>query len=339
MRLLTVEQQRPGSRIAPRRHATLRRSGMDTASASSLLQALSGLQLGASDAATGNRVTVEGLAWGVDASGALELGLRELQAASLRLAADALPARRGGAPTPAWTLAPLAGAEGVLRAQITDAHLMFDADVTVPIGQGQVDFDKAAVEHVGPDSRMGVSPLGVYVDAPNGRSYLYQFPETPVAGVEFEKRGALLGPWVTGRGRLQLQPFAEGFVPQGVGAAAQGVTAPSRVLLERTALSGHVQLGDGRVAAGSFEAELAGRAERHNLLRVHSPALGQGVRIEVPSLSMRNAAWSAPGLQLRIDEIAGAFTLQLARQGAQLGFELDCAQLRIKGLRLTRAKS
>ena len=79
----------------------------------------------------------------------------------------------------------------------------------MPIRQGQVDFKDATVEHVGPDSRMGVSRLGLYVDAPNGRSYLYQFPSAPVAGVEYERRGALLGPFVTDRGNLRLQEFGE----------------------------------------------------------------------------------------------------------------------------------
>ena len=71
---------------------------------------------------------------------------------------------------------------GALNAEITDAHLLFDAQVRVPIARGVVDFNRATVEHVGPDSRMGVSRMGIYVDAPNGRSYLYQFPSAPVAG-------------------------------------------------------------------------------------------------------------------------------------------------------------
>ena len=34
-------------------------------------------------------------------------------------------------------------------------------------------FNRVTVEHVGPDSSMGLSPMGLYVDAPNGRNYLY----------------------------------------------------------------------------------------------------------------------------------------------------------------------
>src|SRR3954470_3882081 len=66
----------------------------------------------------------------------------------------------------AWSLAPLAAANGTIRAQIIDAALLFDANVTVPMVDGKIDFSDATVEHVGPDSRMGASRLGLYVDAP-----------------------------------------------------------------------------------------------------------------------------------------------------------------------------
>ena len=114
-----------------------------------------------------------------------------------------------------WSLAPLADANGEIRAKITDAQLFFDADVTVPIRQGRIDFDDANVAHVGPDSRMGAAPEGIYVNAASGRSYLYQFPQTPMPGVEYERRASLLGPWVPDRGKLDLQPFSEALLRQG----------------------------------------------------------------------------------------------------------------------------
>src|SRR5690606_32942721 len=139
----------------------------------------------------------------------------------------------------------LAGADGTLRAEIVDAHLLFDAEVTVPIRHGRIDFQDAAVEHVGPDSRMGVGREGLYVDTPNGRSYLYRFPSGPVAGVEYEQRGALLGPFVTDRGVLRLQEFLEWLLrhPEG---QPLSFTEQARLLFARTALAGDVQLGDGR---------------------------------------------------------------------------------------------
>ena len=117
--------------------------------------------------------------------------------------------------------------------------------MTVPIRDGQIDFNETTVEHVGPDSRMGVSRLGLYVDAPNGRSYVYQFSSVPVAGVEFEQRGPLLGAWVTDRGKLRLQAFGEGLLLQGSGGHGVGFTEQARVMFDRTAVSGDVRLSDG----------------------------------------------------------------------------------------------
>lgn len=190
-----------------------------------------------------------------------------------------------------WSLAPLATADGTIRAQIVDAQLFFDADVTVPIRQGQIRFSDATVEHVGPDSRMGVSRMGFYVEAPNGRSYLYQFAATPVAGVEFEKRGAL--PWSGDRGSLRLQEFAEALLRQGPKGAGQGFTEQARLLLARTALSGEVRLADGKLALPGLRAELVGRAQGRNTVRLQSESVGRGISVEVPLVSVRNVAWNA----------------------------------------------
>lgn len=247
-------------------------------------------------------------------------------------AAPHAPQESGGG----WSLAPLAGAQGTLRAEIVDAHLMFDADVTVPIRAGQIDFGDATVEHVGPDSRMGVSRLGLYVDAPNGRSYLYQFPATPVAGVEFERRGALLGPFVTDRGRLQLQAFAEGLLRQGPGHGL-GFTEQSRLLFERTAVSGDVQLGDGRIAMPGVHADLAGRAEGRNLVRLHSEAVGRGLTVEIGALSARQAAWTGAGLQASIDSVEAALVLRVVAESGALRFAAELTRAKLTGVSLTPA--
>jgi hypothetical protein len=240
----------------------------------------------------------------------------------------------GPAAASPWSLGPLAAADGTIRAEIVDAHLLFDADVTVPIRQGQVDFNKATVEHVGPDSRMGVSRFGLYVDAPNGRSYLYQFPSAPVAGAEFEQRGAMLGPWVTHRGHLQLQPFGEGLLRQPRGRQFLGLTEQARQLFDRTAVSGDLQLSDGSFAAPGVQADVVGRAEGRNLVRLHSEAVGRGLTAEMASLSVRNAVLTTRDTQVRCDEIAGALTLRLSVADAQLRFAFDLANMKISGLRL-----
>lgn len=202
----------------------------------------------------------------------------------------------GAAGPDAWKLAPLASAEGTVRAQITDAHLLFDADVTVPIRHGRVDFNDATVEHVGPDSRMGVSRLGFYVDAPNGRSYLYPFPSAPLAGVEFEERGALLGPGVSERGKVHLQPFVESFLRQAGAGQGPGLTQQARTLLGRTSLSGELRLGDGPIAMPGVQARLEGAAQGRNALRIRSAAMSHGVIVDIASLRLRDAVARWPSL-------------------------------------------
>ena len=244
------------------------------------------------------------------------------------------PAATGESASNAWSLGPLATADGTLRGKILDAHLMFDADVTVPIRQGRIHFNDATVEHVGPDSRMGVSRMGFYVDAPNGRSYLYQFPTAPVRGVEFERRGAMLGPWVTDRGQLELQAFGEWLLAHALGGRGLGVTEQARLLLGRTALSGEVQAGDGRFAAPGVQADLVGRAEGRNAVRIHSEAVGQGLTVEMSALSAREAVLHAKGLQVRCGEVAARLTLQLFLEGGQLQSRFTLASMNLSGLRL-----
>ncbi|GAB2594945.1 hypothetical protein GCM10027034_30370 [Ramlibacter solisilvae] len=233
-----------------------------------------------------------------------------------------------------WCLAPLAAANGRIRAEIIDAHLLFDADVTVPILQGQVNFNDATVEHLGPDSRMGVSRRGIYVDAPNGRSYLYQFSSAPAAGVEYEQRGAMLGPRVKNRGNLQLQAFAEGLLRQPRGGLAQGFTEQTRLLFDRTAVSGEVRLGDGRFAATGVQADLVGRADGSNEVRLHSEAVGRGLTVEMASMAVRNAQFSSRDRQLSCDQIAGELLLRSFVEGGQLRFAFELANMNASGLRL-----
>ena len=233
-----------------------------------------------------------------------------------------------------WSLEPLAAAEGRIGAQIKDASLIFDANVTVPIRQGQIDFNAATVEHVGPDSRMGVSKLGIYVDAPNGRSYLYQFSPAPVAGVSYERRGAFLGQRVSDRGSLQLQAFAEALLLQARGGAGAGFTDQARLLLERTAVTGFVQLGDGRLAAPGVQAQLSGRAAGRNVVRLHSAAVGRGVTLEIEALGVPSAALNLPTLALACDDVAGALKLQLDVDHGALRFALELPSVQVAGLRL-----
>ena len=298
---------------------------MTAALAPSLIDLLLASTLGGRD--PNNRVSLEGLSWSGTKDGALEIGVRRIEVASLRIASGPLSGGELNAPLDlaagSWTLGPLAAADGILRAEIVDAHLLFDADVTVPIRQGRIDFRDATVEHVGPDSRMGVSRLGIHVDAPNGRSYLYQFSSAPVAGVDYEQRGG-----------LQLQPFIEWLMRQPLGGPSHGLTEQARLLFDRTAVSGEVQLGDGPFAAPFAQAGFVGRSQGRNVVRLQSQAVGRGLTVEIASLSMRDVTSAWGRTRVRCDQVAGALTLQLSVEGGQLRFALDLASLEASGVRL-----
>jgi hypothetical protein len=234
----------------------------------------------------------------------------------------------------AWDLGALAGAHGTLNAKIRDAHLLFDADVTVPVVLGRIDFNDARVEHVGPDSRMGVSRMGIFVDAPNGRSYLYQFSSAPVSGVEYEKRGGFPNPLASNRGSLQLQPFAQALLRQGRPAHGLGFTDQARLLFERTAVAGELRLGDGRFAVPGLKAEFAGRSEGRNTVRLDSEAVGRGFTAVISSLLVRNVALHAAGRTVSCAEVTGELTLRLTVSGEEVRFALEVARLKLNGVRV-----
>lgn len=234
----------------------------------------------------------------------------------------------------AWKLEPLGAAEGTLRAQIADAHLVFDADVTIPVRRGEVDFNRATVEHVGPDSRMGVSRMGIYVDAPNGRTYVYQFDGSPLSGVELEQRGSLLAGGVSDRGRLALQSYAEALLRQAAAGTSQGLTDQARLLLKRTAFQGHVHLGDGSVAAPGLRARLHGRDEGRNRARVHSEAVGHGITLELPAFAAKETAGTWQGTCIACDTLDAHVALHLTFEGGQLQFAIDVETLGAAGLQV-----
>ena len=152
--------------------------------------------------------------------------------------------------------------------------------------------------------------------------------------MEYERRGALLGPWVTDRGSLRLQPFGEWLLHQPQGGQAQGITEQARLLFDRTAVSGDVQLSDGRFAAPAVQADLVGRADARNLLRLQSQAVGRGVTAEMASLSVRNAIVGSGDTRTECEEMAASITLRLSVDGAGLRFSLEVASLKASGVRL-----
>ena len=190
-----------------------------------------------------------------------------------------------------WRLEPLAALDGTVHAEIVDAAWIFDADVTIPIEHGRVDFNRVTVEHVGPDSSMGISPMGIYVEGPGGRTYLFQLSSTNVPGAHFEQRGIGLTAWADDRGAIDLQPLLEGAL-SGLAIGTLAAGAPDR--MARTRLRGELRLGDGVIGNESVQVVLAGRERGSNRIELESAPSGGGIVLHVPELNATALHWKSP---------------------------------------------
>jgi len=239
---------------------------------------------------------------------AVTVGELRVKDASIEPQAIAPRASTGGGT--AWRVEPLASLEGTLRAEIVDAAWIFDADVTIPIAAGRIDFNRATVAHVGPDSSMGVSRSGVYVDAPNGRTHLFQWSAANLPGVEFERRGIGLGPFrAADRGAIELRPLLERVLAgTSIGTLASNV----RALLERTRVSGEFRLGDGTVGDERRRIVLAGAERGRNHVEL-SPALrGRGLVVRIPEGWADALRWEALGAVVSTGALSARLSVQLS---------------------------
>ena len=236
-----------------------------------------------------------------------------------------------------WRLEPLEHLDGAVHAVITDAALLFDARVTVPVSAGEVDFNQASVEHIGPDSRMGISRMGLYVDAPGGRTYLLQFATPPQAGVRYEQRSALLGHWTTDRGQLSLRPFLEAMLAQMARSgprAAGGFTAQARTLFARTAMRGELRPGDGVIDLGPLQLRLVGRAEGRNTALLDSAAVGRGLSLSLDDVALADLRLRVGERELRAGRGSARLRLRVQVRDDGLAIELSLGTLILRDVQL-----
>jgi len=258
--------------------------------------------------------------------------LRELAVGELRLegarieAPIVLPSKASGVPHRDWRLEPLTSLEGSMRADITDAHWVFDADVTIPIARGRIDFDRATVEHVGPDSSMGISRMGVYVDAPNGRTYLYLFSATHIPGAVFERRGALFARWTGSRGSIELRPFVECFL-SGVpmGALAAGI----RDIISRTRVTADLRLGDGVMGDDRNRVVLAGREQGRNRIELSSVAAGAAT-LRIHDLSVAESRLEMSGKIVTTGPLSATLSVRVTNFPARPMASATIAELTVR---------
>ncbi|HEY0855865.1 MAG TPA: hypothetical protein VGE16_02340 [Albitalea sp.] len=196
----------------------------------------------------------------------------------------------------AWRLDAVGALDGLLRIFIRDATWVVDADIAMPISGGRVDFDRVVVDHLGPNSSMGVSRDGIYVDAPGGaRTELFRFATPQPPGAQVEARGGFAG-GVSARGSLDLRPFAQAWLEAAHGAAL-GKTAGRTVdrMLDRTKLSGELRLGDGALGTDRHHLLLSGQAQGKNRVSVSAAVLGHRLVLRLPALSARSAVFEVLG--------------------------------------------
>jgi len=241
----------------------------------------------------------------------------ELHLQGLKLVSAAMPGREA-APQDPWRLDAIGGLDGLLHAYVTDAAWKVDAEVRVPITSGRVDFDRVVVEHIGPNSSMGVSPMGVYVDAPGGRIYLVAFGAAPVAGARFEQRGALFSR-VSDRGALALQPFAECVLRNASGTPIARLAHDVHGTFDRTRLAGELRLGDGAIGTARRHVTLADRGRGKNRVSLSATVVSHQLVLRLPELSASGAAFELLGRPGRTGAITGTLSVQASGLGARPG--------------------
>ncbi|WP_066335645.1 hypothetical protein [Azohydromonas lata] len=264
---------------------------------------------------------------------ALSLDALEVQDAQLELARAPSPAAAGEQAQ--WQLDALAGLDGRLQMHIDDAAWIVDAEVGVAIQGGRIDFNRMSVEHIGPDSPMGVSHMGIYADSPAGRDYLYQFTLPHVPGVRFEQRGSLFGARVTDRGSLELQPFVESLLHNAGCGTPQGRPGRNAApALQRTRVSGELSLGDGVMGTRTQQVELAGRAQGRNRVGLSAASLGRQIVLRLPDLWAARALFSLAGLQGGSGAITGTVSVTASAPGNGPALRLAAERLSVEAVRL-----
>lgn len=248
-------------------------------------------------------------------------GLRRLAAAAVEVRGLSLSStlRPTALPRGSWRLDALRQLDGALRAFITDAAWIVDADATLPIQHGRLNFDNVSVEHVGPDSSLGLSRGGVYLDAPHlGRRYLYVFTAGEVPGVSFEQR--VDGQAGIGyRGAIDLHAFLPRLLT--AGARPLGHPADPSVLgmLDRTRLAGDLQCGDGLLSVPGVRMMLSGMAAGRNRVGVSSAVLSRELVLRLPDVQADDVQLDLPQGWLSAARLSAEVELSLTAIGRREG--------------------
>jgi hypothetical protein len=189
-----------------------------------------------------------------------------------------LPARNAGT-TPArraWRLEPFASLDGTVRADITDAAWVFDADVTVPISPRARRLRPGGRSSTSaPTRRWGSTAPAIYVDAPNGRTYLYRLAAATVAGATYGPQGRLAAR-LGGADRSRCSRSSSRCCP-----ACRSARSPreSGEMLARTRIDAELRSGRRRGSATiAFASRSTGRGQGKNRIALFVVAVGARAR-------------------------------------------------------------
>jgi len=207
----------------------------------------------------------------------------------------------------------------------------------VPIAGGRLDFNRVVVEHVGPNSSLGIAPSGLYADAPNmGRIELFRFTAPPVPGVRYEQRRRGLGARVSDRGSLELQPFVQALLGA-AGTLGHAVATDVPAMLDRTKVSGELRLGDGALGMGRHQLVLAGQAEGCNRISMSAAVLGQRLVARMPGLSASRSTFELLGLAGTTGRVSATLELHITgldRQPVRAGIAATVHSMTVRDVRL-----
>lgn len=241
------------------------------------------------------RLSMEGLAPG-QAFDVLGAALGELELGGVTATYEKAKAPPGagssGASSERWVLGALGGLDGTVGVFIVDAAGPVDADVSVPIAKGVIDFNKLVIENVGPNAAMGVDATGIYIDSVTGRDHKYK--RTPMPGATLEKRGKGPGAPVTDRGSLDLKVLLEDIL-NSPPAAASGGGGSGLDVLNRAMPKGELGLGAGPIGTTKNNVEVSGHAGTRNRMTLAGVSLGNELIVRLPEFQATRSSFEIPG--------------------------------------------
>jgi len=214
----------------------------------------------------------------------------------------------------------LAGLDGLVRAFVTDALWIIDAEIVVPIAQGVIDFNRVVVEHIGPNSSMSVGPCSIHVDAPHrARIDLFTFGKGGVPGASPEAPGPSPSR-SRDRGRLELAPFLQALL----GAPrdepfARLADADLERAVRGTRVAGELRLGDGALGTATHHVVLTRCSEGKNQIEVASAALGERLVVRTPALAASAATLAIGRRMLNTGALNAAVDVHLIAKDDERG--------------------